>query len=155
MKRSPPPAQRTVQHPVQHAGQRIFTLDELCELVSLPKRTVRYYIQIGLVDRPSGETRAARYVASHLEQLIQVRKWTEAGLALDRIRELMASPEGEMPPARRRGAGSVEVWSHLVVAEGVELMLEPGRAGLSPQEVRRLYREVLSVYARLRESNDA
>ena len=43
------------------------TLDELAALVDLPKRTVRYYIQLGLVDRPEGETRAARYGPRHAE----------------------------------------------------------------------------------------
>ena len=33
---------------------RSFTLDELCTLTDLPRRTVRYYVQIGLVPRPAG-----------------------------------------------------------------------------------------------------
>ena len=45
-----------------------YPLAELCVLVDLPPRTVRYYVQIGLVDRPQGETRAARYGAVQLEQ---------------------------------------------------------------------------------------
>ena len=49
---------------------RTYTLDELCTLAELPKRTVRYYIQLGLVDRPIGETRAAHYTSRQLEQLL-------------------------------------------------------------------------------------
>ena len=66
------------------------SLDELAALVDLPKRTVRYYIQLGLVDRPDGETRAARYGTRHVEQLLQVRKWSDAGVSLERIRELLS-----------------------------------------------------------------
>ena len=40
-----------------------YPLAELVVLADLPPRTVRYYVQIGLVDRPEGETRAARYGA--------------------------------------------------------------------------------------------
>ena len=83
---------------------RTFTLDELCTLVDLPKRTVRYYIQLGLVDRPEGETRAARYFPRHVEQLLQIRKWTEAGVSLERIRELLA---GELPRVPPRPAHTV------------------------------------------------
>lgn len=36
-----------------------FTLDDLSRLVELPKRTIRYYIQQGLVDRPEGAKRGA------------------------------------------------------------------------------------------------
>jgi DNA-binding transcriptional MerR regulator len=128
-----------------------FTLGELAALAELPERTVRYYIQIGLVDRPEGETRAARYSHGHLEQLLGIRKWQRAGVSLERIRELLQAP-ADAPPARPRGAGTVEVWSHLVVADGVELTLEPGRAGLSAQQVRELFGEVTRIYQQIRSS---
>ena len=47
-----------------------YPLADLCVLADLTPRTVRYYVQIGLVDRPEGETRAARYGPPHLEQLL-------------------------------------------------------------------------------------
>lgn len=126
-----------------------FTLDELAALVDLPKRTIRYYVQIGLVDRPIGETRAAHYTNTHAEQLVAIRKWTASGLSLDRIRELLAGAEAPAPP-RPRGPGTVEVWSHLVIADGVELTIEPGRAGLTPDQVRALVREVGATFERIR-----
>ncbi len=122
-------------------------LAELAVLVDLPPRTIRYYVQIGLVDRPEGETRAARYGAKHLEQLLLVRKWTAAGLSLERIRELLHGEPAPAPP-RPAAIGSVEVRSHLLVADGVELVIEPGRAGLRPEQVRRFTREVMAAYAR-------
>ena len=130
-----------------------YTLADLAALVELPERTVRYYIQQGLVDRPEGETRAARYIQRHLEQLLAIRKWQRAGLSLDRIAELLAEPQSPLPPARPRGAGTVEVWSHLVVADGVELTLEPGRAGLTPDQVRELFREVTACFAQIKQGN--
>ena len=73
--------------------RQTYSLQELAALVELPERTVRYYIQLGLVDRPEGETRAARYGERHLEQLLEIRKWQRAGLSLERIfRELPAVP---------------------------------------------------------------
>ncbi len=132
-----------------------YSIDELAALVELPRRTVRYYIQQGLVDRPIGEKRAAYYTASHLEQLLTIRKWQHAGLSLDRIREILASPDASMlPPARPRGAGTVEVWSHLVVADGIEITLEPGRAGISPEQVRAFFRAVTQAYDQLHDSED-
>ena len=47
-----------------------YPLADLCVLADLPPRTIRYYVQMGLVDRPQGETRAARYGAAQLEQLL-------------------------------------------------------------------------------------
>ena len=123
----------------------VYTLNELCSLVDLPIRTVRYYVQIGLVDRPQGETRAARYGSKHLEQLLLIKKWTAAGVSLERIRELLHG--GPPPvPARERAIGSVSVCSHLAVAEGVEVVIDPQRAGLSPEAVRQFVQGVMTAF---------
>ena len=74
-----------------------YTLNELCVLADLPVRTVRYYVQNGLVDKPQGETRAARYGARQLEQVLLIKKWTAAGVSLDRIRELLQGEEAPVP----------------------------------------------------------
>ena len=125
------------------------SLDELAALVDLPKRTVRYYIQLGLVDRPDGETRAARYGTRHVEQLLQVRKWSDAGVSLERFRERLAGEAPPVPP-RPRAAGTVELWSHLVIADGLELSMEAGRAGLSPDETRELFNGVMALYRNIK-----
>ena len=129
-------------------AQSTHSLAELCVLADTPPRTVRYYVQIGLVDRPLGETRAARYTVRHLEQLLQVRKWSAAGVSLERIRELL---HGEAPPVplRSQVAGTLAVRTHLTVCDGVELSIDPARAGLSPAQVRELTRAVMRAYEAL------
>jgi DNA-binding transcriptional MerR regulator len=128
---------------------RHFTLEDIASLAELPRRTVRYYIQTGLIDRPEGVGKGARYTQRHIEQLLLVRKWQLAGLSLERIGELLKQEAaGPLPPTPRR-AGTVEVWSHLVVADGVELTLEPRRAGLSPEQVRAFFRAVTQTYAQI------
>jgi DNA-binding transcriptional MerR regulator len=134
---------------------KTFSLDEISALAELPRRTVRYYIQCGLIDRPQGIGKGAFYSERHVEQLLQVRKWQLAGLSLERIGELLKQPDdgGPLPPTPRR-AGTVEVWSHLVVADGIELTLEPGRAGLTPEQVRAFFRAVSQAYAQIHESEN-
>lgn len=122
-----------------------YPLSELCALVDLPVRTVRYYVQQGLVDRPQGETRAARYSQQHVDQLLAIKKWSAAGLSLDRIRELLAGTEPSVPQRKRR-PGSVEVVSHLYVADGLEILIEPGRAGLTPEQVRQFAKGVMALH---------
>ena len=140
---------------MQDTPQQRHTIDELSTLVELPLRTVRYYIQLGLVDRPIGEKKAAYYTAAHVDQLLTIRKWQSAGLSLERIREILAAPEaGLLPPPRPRGAGTVEVWSHLVVADGLEITLEPGRSGLSSEDVRALFRGVTALYEQIKKGQD-
>jgi DNA-binding transcriptional MerR regulator len=136
------------------SDQPTWTLDELAALVDLPRRTLRYYIQIGLVDRPDGETRAARYGERHLAQLTRIRRWSDAGLSLERIRELLAGEDDGALPARPRRPGTVEVWSHLLVADGVELQIEPGRAGLTPEQVRAFARAVMNAYTEIAQNTE-
>ena len=126
-----------------------YSIDELSTLAGVTPRTVRYYIAQGLLDRPEGEKRGAHYLRRHLEQLLLTRRWTAAGLGLDRIRELQAGAP-EDPPRRTAPPGSVEVWSRVTVADGVEVHLEPGRAGLSPEQVRALVRGITALYRQVR-----
>ena len=67
-------------------------------------------------------------------------------MSLERIRELVAVPAHESIPVKSRWPGMVEVWSHLHVADGVEIHVEPGRAGLSPEQLRKFLREVMAAY---------
>jgi DNA-binding transcriptional MerR regulator len=137
---------------VMKTNDRIFTLEELCTLVDMNKRTIRFYMQRGLVDRPEGTGKGAYYTHRHLEQLLGVRKWKEAGLSLERIQELLGNEDRAtgagrpIPPPRARKAGSVEVWSHLYIREGIELHIEPQQSGLTPEQVRALCRAVLEQY---------
>lgn len=131
-----------------------FSLDELCTLVDLPKRTVRFYIQKELVDRPIGLKKGARYHKAHLEQLLSIKKWQAAGLSLERIAELLQEPDPADIPPRPRQSGTVEVWSHLYIDDGLELHIEPTRAGLSPEMVRSLTRLVLDGYRALTEEKE-
>lgn len=131
------------------ADSPTFTLEEIAALAELPRRTVRYYIQTGLVDRPQGIGKGAYYMQRHVEQLLLVRRWSLAGLSLERIGELMKQPAaGILPPTPRR-PGTVEVWSHLVVADGLEVILDPGRAGLTPEQVRAFFRAVTRAHQEL------
>jgi DNA-binding transcriptional MerR regulator len=126
-----------------------YSIDDLSTLAGVSPRTVRYYISEGLLERPEGEKRGAHYLRRHLEQLLLVRRWTEAGLSLERIRELVAGAP-EDPPRRAPPPGTVEVWSRVTVADGLEVQIEPGRAGLTPEQVRALVRGITALYRQVR-----
>ncbi len=128
----------------------VFTLDQLCTLADCPKRTVRYYVQLGLVDRPEGETRAARYGRRHLEQLLRIRQLSASGVSLERIREVLG---GATPPTpvRARQPGSVQVRSHVWVAPGVELQIDPSEAGLPPDALHLFVQAVMNEWSQRHE----
>ena len=113
-----------------------FGIDELCTLTGVARRTVRFYTQKGLLDPPEGERRGAYYTRRHLEQLLLIRKWQAAGVSLERIGRLLKGEDAGLPPAPE--PGTVEVWSRLILQPGLEVHLEPGRLGLTPEQVRAL-----------------
>ena len=130
-------------------ASQTYTLDQLADLAGVNRRTVRYYIQLGLVDSPEGQTRAAHYTWQHLKQLLEVRGYTEQGFSLERTAELMRGDDSPPPAASLARAGSITVQSHIHLADGVELVVEPGRARLTPEQLRRLAREAIAAYARV------
>jgi DNA-binding transcriptional MerR regulator len=137
----------------EDAGERRFHLDELAALAGVSARTVRFYIQNGLLARPEGAKRGSYYLARHLEALLRIRRWSDAGLGLDRIRELVGGALDD-PPPRKVAPGTVEVWSRVTIADGFEVHIEPGRAGLTPEQLRHMVRLMTEAYRTVRAAAD-
>jgi len=128
---------------------KTYTFEELCDISGVSSRTVRYYIQIGLLDKPIGQTRAAHYVSLHLEKILRIKQLSEAGISLERIREVL-SGEPLPLPERTKQSGHIEVRSHLLIKDGIELQVSPETAGLSPEELRRFFKMVLEAYEHIK-----
>jgi hypothetical protein len=127
-----------------------FTLDQLSALTDLPLRTIRYYIQLGLVDRHEGDRKHARYTQKHLDQVLQVRAMADQGMPLERIKQLINGITTPVPPPK--AAGDIYVISRVFIAPGVELHIEPQMAGLSPEKLRLFVRSVLSTWEEINAS---
>lgn len=127
--------------------ERTFSLEELASLTCLPPRTIRYYIQEGLVERPSGSRKGAFYQGRHLERLLAIRRWRDAGFSLDHIRRLISQHDAPSSGAAvGRAPGVIEVVTRLLVAEGVEVLIEPGASGLTPEQAREFLAGVARLY---------
>jgi len=124
---------------------KTYTFEELCDISGVSSRTIRYYIQIGLLDKPIGQTRGAHYVSVHLEKILRIKQLTEAGISLERIREVLAGEPLPFPKHPKK-PGHIEVRSHLFIKEGIELQVSPETADLSPEELRRFFKMVLDAY---------
>ncbi len=125
-----------------------YSADELAALSGLPRRTIRYYIQLGLLERPIGETRAAHYGWQHLSRLLRIREWTGQGYSLGQIGQMLSAP-GPGPVAATPAPGTISIQSQVHLAAGLSLLIDPGLAHLSPEQVRTLAGDVLRAYERL------
>ena len=100
-----------------------YAIEELATLGGVSRRTVRYYVQEGLIPPPLGLGRGNHYTPEHLEQLLRVKALQENGRTLVEIRRVL----GQM--SNRRGAAESKreelpqrsLWRRMTVMPGVEL----------------------------------
>jgi len=122
-----------------------YLIDELCRLSGFSRRTVRYYVQEGLVNPPAARGRGGYYSEVHVRQLARIRELQERGYRLEAIRGLLAGAENlgkrevpgswNPPFAEIRGPEAATpaapelpglqypraLWSRIALAPGVEL----------------------------------
>ena len=129
-----------------------FTFEQLSELSGVAPRTIRFYIQMELVPRPNGSRRGAWYDDRHLETLLRIRRLTEKGLSLEAVRRALAPGEGQDDAEPE--APVVSTRTHIRLAPGLELVLDPMRAPLSPAALRRLAADVIVDFKKAASSDD-
>lgn len=66
-----------------------YTIDQVCETTGVSRRTVRYYVQEGLLEPPVGRGRGGNYLASHVERLREIRSLQEKGWTLSSIEKYL------------------------------------------------------------------
>jgi DNA-binding transcriptional MerR regulator len=97
-----------------------YGIDTLADLGGVSRRTVRYYIQEGLIPAPHGLGRGDHYGAEHLAALLRVRREQEAGRSLEQIRQPPdRSPSRNVAPVIPPAA--MTEWRRIALAPGVEL----------------------------------
>ena len=102
------------------ADEARYAIEDLANLADVSRRTVRYYVQEGLIPAPLGVGRGRHYAQAHLDRLLQVKEQQAAGRTLDEIRASHGAPDGRTakkvaaPPDR-------SVWRRLQLAPGIEV----------------------------------
>ena len=138
-----------------------FTLDDLVNLSGLPLRTIRFYVQEGLLEGPDTRGRFSLYSQRHLDRLQVIKRLKKLRLPLQEIRSLLASMtpeeinrlypeeeirnpyakqvvEGESKPvsASTAGASALEYIRNLEMAHSnIQLVSEASESNI-PQEKR-------------------
>lgn len=120
-------------------SEQRYRLDELAAEAGVSSRTVRYYVQRGLLPAPEFRGRDTTYGPEHLARLRAIKRLQEAWLPLDQIQaELERRTEAEIdalalgrgepveaPPAEEAQPASEPVsrWRRWVIAPGLEIHL--------------------------------
>jgi len=76
------------------ADQDRYTAEQLAQLAGVSLRTVRYYVQEELIDRPLARGPGAHFTEKHLAQLKRCKLLQDWGFDLETIRDRSASFQG-------------------------------------------------------------
>jgi DNA-binding transcriptional MerR regulator len=121
-------------------AEKQYTIEDLCQLTGYSRRTIRYYVQEGILEPPAGRGRGGFYFDSNLERLRQIRTLQGQGLKLSQIQVLLSGGERPEPFPLR------EAWLRYPVCEGVEIHVRRDaeeREGKAVAEVVRVARSIL------------
>jgi DNA-binding transcriptional MerR regulator len=132
-----------------------FSIAELAGAGGVTRRTIRFYVQRGLLPPPDGLGRGARYTANHLARLLEIKGWQEQAVPLAEIRERLQddserreSSTDTAPGLKRPGRGESTTWQVQAItgapgagwfrqplAPGFELHVAAGRRPLSARQL--------------------
>jgi DNA-binding transcriptional MerR regulator len=123
-----------------------YSIQDLSDQTGLPRRTIHFYTQQGLLPAPEGAGLGARYGEEHLLRLKLIPQLQAQGLRLDTIRERLQALDldalrGMMTTAaaplssRRAPASTPQTYTHYPLPGGITITAP---AGLKPAERKKL-----------------
>lgn len=146
-----------------------YSIGELADLAGISRRSVRFYVQRGLLPPPLGAGRGHYYTHEHLESLHRIKMLQDAGLSLDEIDQrlgaqksvphegalsepmkTMALEEDFAPPLET--PLTTELWLRLMITPGCELHLDRAQFRATQAQLRRLKQCVSDILDTVRPS---
>ncbi len=74
-------------------NEKTYSISELAALGNVSPRTVRYYVQLGLLPPPAGRGLGGKYGLQHLDRLLKVRELQREGVHLEQMAAFLDGPE--------------------------------------------------------------
>ena len=102
------------------ADELRYAIRDLAHLADVSRRTIRYYVQEGLIPPPLGGGRGSHYSQAHLDQLVEVKGLRAAGRSLDEIRATLRGTTRRVAAAEET-LPERSVWRRLQLAPGIEI----------------------------------
>jgi DNA-binding transcriptional MerR regulator len=119
------------------SDDRTYGILELVQASGVPRRTIRYYVQRGLLPPPEGAGRGHFYREDHLRRLLNIRDLQDQGLTLEEILVLLED-RGKAEAAEAPPLPEIEVVTRIRVNEGIDLVVSSGAEPPTPSQIRAL-----------------
>lgn len=122
------------------------SIGDLAERADVSRRTIRFYVQRGLIAPPLGGGRGSHYTERHLERLLAVKRMQELGVPLDVILQRLGPPDAPpsadppafAPSAEATPPPTADTWRRHILVSGVELLVRDD--ALSPNALEDIVR---------------
>ena len=108
----------------------IYNIETLGKLTGLSRRTIRYYIQRGILQKPYGSGRGHYYTDAHLERIKEIQRLRSQGVPIEKMREIFSSnsvksriaARATSEPTRR----SETLWRRISLGNDIEISFREG-----------------------------
>ena len=116
-----------------------YTIDELSALTGLSRRTIRYYVQEGLIDPPAGRGRGGYYYDSHLRKLRQITSLQGKKMRLSAMATVLNQSFAEPESPKR------DSWVRYEITPGMELHVSTNEETLLAEKIPEIVRIVRMI----------
>lgn len=135
-------------------NEKRYTIEELQERTGFSRRTIRYYIQEGLLDPPAGRGRGGFYFDSHMQRLSEIKALQDKGLKLAAISALLKrGPEPEVLKAETLKPER-QIWIRYPIEPGIEIHFSRDLEEEDRKKVAEIVRIAKSILQKGGEQND-
>ena len=141
-----------------------YSIVELAQEAQVSRRTVRYYVQRGLLPPPEGKGRGSHYTQRHLQVLQLIKKAQLSGMSLEdveqegidtisaRVLEDMLQERNTLIPQQNIDMlPQMTTWNHIPLFDGVVLQVRSG--SLSSEQTEQLQQLLHSFLTHNQESS--
>ncbi len=116
-----------------------YTIDDLGKLTGYSRRTIRYYVQEGLLAPPAGRGRGGFYFDSHLQKLLEIKSIKDRGIKLSAIQEVLK--KNKKPEL----LNLKEVWIRHPIKPGLEIHVSRNLEEKEREKIKGIIRAARSI----------
>ncbi|MDP2156938.1 MAG: MerR family transcriptional regulator [Nitrospirota bacterium] len=116
-----------------------YTIDDISSLSGYPRRTIRYYVEIGLIEPPAGRGRGGFYNDSHLSKLHRIRAHQDKGIGLASITSMLKAEGIGMEESNR------DIWVRFDIAPGIEISVRKDREERDRKRINEIVRMAKAI----------
>ncbi|MBN2536431.1 MAG: MerR family transcriptional regulator [Spirochaetales bacterium] len=104
----------------------MYNIETLAKMTGLTRRTIRYYVQRGLIDPPGGGGRGSYYTDDHVKQLEKIKKWSVQGVPLIHMKAMLSGKKPQITVDPPTGIRTI-LTEQFIISDGIWLTFRPGQ----------------------------